>query len=292
MEKEKPAHLKNPGKRIPILRQHFFRITVFLFILIFPHTIRGQCNLSDAFYSDGESISYEISYNWGPVWINAGIVSFQTKLEEKKGIPVWHLISTGRTYASYDFLFKVRDTYEAWLDTLSLHTIEFRRYIFENGYQIQNSSWFDYSRRIVLSNTKVNEEPMVVDTIRMTDCTFDMLSAVYYVRFLNLDSVTKGTCIPVYIAIDDSIYRIDIRMLDREIVEHPDGTFYNCIKFSATMVEGTIFTKDQEAWVWVSDDRNKVPISIEAKILVGSVKAYLKKDKGLKFPLSIFTPKK
>ena len=53
------------------------------------------------------------------------------------------------------------------------------------------------------------------------------------------------------------------------------------------MVEGTIFSKDQETFVWVSDDPNKVPIYIEAKILVGSVKAYLKKATGLKYPLAI-----
>jgi hypothetical protein len=34
--------------------------------------------------------------------------------------------------------------------------------------------------------------------------------------------------------------------------------------------------------VWVTDDQNKVPIYIEAKIIVGTIKAYLKDAKGLR----------
>ena len=119
-----------------------------------------------------------------------------------------------------------------------------------------------------------------------------MLAAVYHVRSLDLDSITIGDTIPVYVALDDSTYRIDIRMNGKEIIEHPDGTYYRCNKFSAMMIEGTIFSKGQETFVWVSDDPNKIPIYIEAKILVGSVKAYLKEVKGLKQPLLTVQPPK
>jgi hypothetical protein len=36
----------------------------------------------------------------------------------------------------------------------------------------------------------------------------------------------------------------------------------------------------------VTDDDNRIPVYIEAKILVGTVKAYLKEMKGLRNPLS------
>ena len=270
------------------------RITFLLFVLasllltsLQSLPARGQCDSSGQIFTNGEEISFIISYNWGPIWVDAGIVTFSTKLDKKKNKPAWHLTSTGRTFKSYDILFKVRDTYETWIDTTNLQTIEFQRYIFEGGYQMQNRSWFDYSSRLVFSNSKINQDPMVTDTIKMIGCTYDMLSAVYYVRSLDLDSIKSGSNIPVYIALDDSTYRIDIRMHGKEIIEHPDGTLYMCNKFSAIMVEGTIFSKDQETFVWVSDDPNKVPIYIEAKILVGSVKAYLKKATGLKYPLAI-----
>ncbi|MBN1198407.1 MAG: DUF3108 domain-containing protein [Bacteroidales bacterium] len=265
----------------------------FLFVLVIGHgsglfltdTASGQCPFQNVVFTSGEEISYTVSYNWGPIWVDAGTVTFKTTLEQKEGKPVWHFVSTGRTFASYDFLFKVRDTYESWIDTATFQTIEFNRYIYEGGYQLQNRSWFDYIHRVVYSHTKRNDDPMVHDTLHMIDCTFDMLAAVYYVRSLDPDSIQQDITLPVFVAIDDSVYRIDVRLLGKEIVEHPSGKHFPCIKFSATMVEGTIFTKDQEAFVWVSDDPNRIPVFIEAKILVGSVNAYLNEAKGLKEPI-------
>jgi len=257
-------------------------IALLWIVLCIVGSVRSQCPFQHVVFTNGEEVSFTVSYNWGPIWVDAGTVSFKTTLEQKKGKTLWHFVSSGRTFASYDFLFKVGDTYESWIDTTTFETIEFSRYIYEGGYQLQNRSWFDSPHRMVYSNTKRNDDPIVHDTLHMIGCTFDMLSAVYYVRSLDPDSMQRDTVLPVFVAIDDSVYRIDVRLLGKEIVEHPDGTRYPCNKFSATMVEGTIFTKDQEALVWVTDDRNRIPVYIEAKILVGSVKAYLREAKGLK----------
>jgi hypothetical protein len=52
------------------------------------------------------------------------------------------------------------------------------------------------------------------------------------------------------------------------------------------MVRGTIFRGDEDVLVWVTDDENRIPVYIEAKILVGTVKAYLKDVKGVRNPLT------
>ncbi|MFH1160496.1 MAG: DUF3108 domain-containing protein [bacterium] len=265
------------------------RLIVFLLI---PLTALSQCLPSNHPVEAGEEISYEVSYNWGPIWVDTGIVTFKVTLEQKKEVPAWHLVSTGRTYRSYDLFFKVRDTYDSWIDTATFRTLEFRRYIYEGGYQLQNTSWFDYNRRIVFSNTKRNDDPLAVDTLKMKDCTFDMLSSVYFVRSLDISSMPLNKKMPVFIAIDDSVFRIDIRYLGKEMIEHPEGVWNHCLKMSASMVEGTIFRKGQEAYVWVSDDLNKIPVYMEASILVGSVKAYLKEAKGLRYPRSAVSSEK
>jgi hypothetical protein len=51
------------------------------------------------------------------------------------------------------------------------------------------------------------------------------------------------------------------------------------------MVKGTIFKEDEEVIIWITNDGNKIPILVEARILVGTVKAYLKEANGLKSPL-------
>jgi hypothetical protein len=70
------------------------------------------------------------------------------------------------------------------------------------------------------------------------------------------------------------------------VVENRDGKRYRCVKFAAKMVQGTIFRGDEDVLVWVTDDENRIPVYIEAKILVGTVKAYLKDMRGLRNPVS------
>ena len=75
-------------------------------------------------------------------------------------------------------------------------------------------------------------------------------------------------------------------MIGREKLESTDGKTYRCIKFAVKMVQGTIFKGDEDVVVWVTDDGNRVPVYIEAKIIVGTIKAYLKSTKGLKNPVT------
>jgi hypothetical protein len=52
------------------------------------------------------------------------------------------------------------------------------------------------------------------------------------------------------------------------------------------LVEGTIFSGGEDLTVWVTDDKNKIPVLIKAKILVGSVKGVFQSAENLKFPLT------
>jgi len=266
---------------------HQSQITIlFLFLLCCfqPAYLIAQCFQKNNAFGEGETISYEVSYNWGPIWVNAGKVTFSVAREKFMGRDTWHLKSTGVTYSSYDLLFKVRDYYDSWINPDSFGTYEFRRYIYEGGYSLVNSLRFDNANTKAFSSTKRNNNPVHFDTLKSDPCSFDMLSAVYFTRTLDFSKMKPDTRIPISVIIDDNIYPIYIRELGKEVVENQDGTKYRCIKFSAKMVQGTIFKGDEDILVWVTDDENKIPVYIEAKILVGTVKAYVKEMKGLRNP--------
>jgi hypothetical protein len=270
-----------------------FALFVFLAFtgLLFPLLASSQCLQPGSVFQDGEEIQYNVSYNWGPVWVEAGLVTFSVKSEKYNGKEAWHLKSTGKTYSTYDLFFKVRDSYETWIEPNTFQTYDFRRYITEGSYTLVNTMTFDREHHRILSNTKRNKNAVVKDTIKLEDCMFDMLASVYYTRSLDLANLKPDVRVPVSVVIDDNVYPIYIRALAREVIENSDGQRYKCIKFSAKMVQGTIFKGDEDMLVWVTDDRNHIPILVEAKILVGSVKAYLKSAKGLKYPMEALVKK-
>ena len=57
------------------------------------------------------------------------------------------------------------------------------------------------------------------------------------------------------------------------------------MKFAVRLVAGEVFTGEDEMFIWVSDDKNKIPLWFESKILVGTVYGRLKKWENLKYPL-------
>ncbi|HNY02493.1 MAG TPA: DUF3108 domain-containing protein [Bacteroidales bacterium] len=257
---------------------------ILLLFLLNRLPVQAQCPVSNDVFGDGEQIRYLVTYNWGPVWVDAGTVTFTAKSDTYRGKPAWHLIGSGKSFRSYDMLYKVRDYYDSWIDPGTFHSFDFRRNVYEGGYTLLNTLYFDRQFGRVISNTKCINKPQRTDTMPIRPCTFDMLAAIYYVRTMDFASMKSDQKTDLTVLIDDAYYDIYIRPLGKEVVEANDGKRYRCQKFAAKMVSGTIFKGDEDVVVWVSDDANKVPIYIEAKIIVGTIKAYLKDFKGLKRP--------
>lgn len=263
------------------------RFYLILFLaLVSLSGMQAQCYKENHAFKDGEFLSYEVSYNWGPIWVDAGLVTFSIDIDKYAGKPAWHLKSSGRTYKSYDFFFKVVDYYDAWIEPETFHPYEFRRSVYEGGYKLLNTLRYDRSGQTVYSCTKTNNNPVRFDTIKHSACVYNPLVAVYVARTLDISSLKNDVRIPVSVVIDDSTYQIYIRYIGKEVVTNRDGKRYRCVKFAAKMVQGTIFRGDEDVLVWVTDDDNRIPVYIEAKILVGTVKAYLKDSRGLRNALS------
>jgi hypothetical protein len=268
------------NRLIPLIIQ--FLIYTSLDILV--QESHAQCFTANSAFQNKEEIRYAVSYNWGPVWVDAGLVTFSATLEPYMGKTFWHFKGTGKSYPSYDLFFKVRDYFDAYTDPETFKPYSFRRYVYEGGYSLLNTLDFNYNTGKVFSSTKIGEKPPRMDTLPVTACGYDMLSAIYYTRTIDFSQAIPGWKKDVKVIIDDHYYDIVIRFLGRETVESPEGKRYSCIKFAAKMVQGTIFKGDEDVLVWVTDDQNKIPVYIEAKIIVGTVKAYLKDYKNLRDP--------
>jgi hypothetical protein len=73
--------------------------------------------------------------------------------------------------------------------------------------------------------------------------------------------------------LDREIYNdVYIRYTGRSRIKGEDGNYYNCIKFKPLLIQGTIFSDGEEMEVYVTDDRNRIPIYIEAKNIGGNYK--------------------
>ena len=253
--------------------------------LMFHHHASSQCNDRNIAFRPGEEVIYHAYYNWGFIWVNAGIVSFNVEDHTYDGNPAYFIKAYGRTYSSYDFLYKVRDTFEVYVDTMHLQPYEFNRINYEGHSESHHHYKFDRETGTINTHISKDHKPYKDSVLVWKDCTFDLLSMVYKARNIDFDRYQKGDKIPIRMIVDGKIYDLYIHYKGKSIVKNRDGRKFRCYEFSPLLVAGTIFSSGDGMTVWVTDDKNRIPIIVKAKILIGSVKAMFVSAKGLRHPM-------
>jgi hypothetical protein len=190
------------------------------------------------------------------------------------GHKVYHITGDGKTMKSHDWIFKVRDKYETFIDKKTMLPVKFLRHVDEGGYTIFNDVSFDHEKGTATSTNGCFHIP---------DCTQDVLSAIYYARNINYDEYKPGDKIAFNLFLDDKVYPLYIRYIGKEEIKTRYGTF-NAIKIQPLLIEGTIFKGGEKMKIWVSDDKNHLPLRISSPILVGSIKVDLMGYENLKYP--------
>jgi hypothetical protein len=234
------------------------------------------CDAKNNSFKEGERVTFRVYYNMGFIWVNSGNAEFKVESEEFDTRKTYHIIGTGRTAKSFEWVYKVRDTYESYVDQKSLLPIRFVRHVNEGGLTIENDVYFNHKTKQAISNNKKFSIP---------NCTQDVLSAIYFARNIDYARYNPGDKIPFSMFIDDKVYELYIKYMGKEKITTRTGTF-NAIKIVPLLIEGTMFKGGEKMTIWVSDDENHVPVRIETPILVGSIKVDLLEYENLRNPFT------
>ncbi|MCF6239731.1 MAG: DUF3108 domain-containing protein [Bacteroidales bacterium] len=261
------------------------RLLIVLIISGMYYPADAQCKPVIQAFQNGEELYYDVVYNWGFIWVNAGKVKFKVQKENFRGQVVYHFTGTGKSLEKYDWMYRVRDYYHSWATITDLKPLKYIRNTSEGKQKTYNVYEFDYQKNKIYTDTWNTQKAQKFDTLNLQNCLFDIMTAVYYVRTLDLSKYKINEKIPISMIIDNEIYNLYGRYLGKETLETHEGKKYETLKFSILLVEGTIFKGGEDLLVWVTADKNRVPILVDAKILVGTVKASFKHAVNLKYPL-------
>jgi hypothetical protein len=255
---------------------------IFFLISFFPYLLSGQCVSQVKSFKPGEKITYMAYYNWGFIWVYAGDLEFTVKQKLSMGKQAYQFDAIGNSRKSYDWMYKVRDHFQSFVEMSTFSPIMAERKTSEGGYEAYESYEFVNGGRKINSVVSNSDKPFKRDTLSAQSCTFDVLTVIYYCRTIDFSQYKVNDKIPFKIVVDNKIYTTYVRYMGRETIKTHQGKKYRCIKCSALLVQGTIFKGGEDMTLWVTDDENKIPVLVEAKILIGSVKAYLNTEEGLR----------
>jgi len=226
-------------------------------------------------FKEGEILTYRLHYGI----IDAGVAVLEVKPEvmDVAGRKVYHIVGNGYSKGSFDWFFRVRDRYETFLDKDALLPWMFVRRVNEGGYIINE----DYKFNHYTNKVDVGRE----DKVDVPQGTHDMISAFYAARNLDLSNAKEGDVFTINSIVDKELFPLKIRYVGKEKIDCDLGTF-NCVKFRPIVQKGRVFKKEEDLNVWITDDKNHVPLRAQAKLMVGSVKLDIVSAKNLANPTS------
>jgi hypothetical protein len=258
------------------------RILIVFSVLFITKIVNAQLRTitNDAFQR-GEVLKYRAYYDaFLTGEVNAGIASFEVK-DEVKTIsehPVYHITVDAKTKGAFNWFYKVSDRYETYLDESTLAPWLFIRRIDEGGYIINQDVTFNQNKNVAYF---VDNKKSTKSTISTPAYIQDILSAIYYCRSYDVSQMDANDEFRVKFMLDDSIYSTRVVYLGRETIKTSMGKV-RCLKLKPQVLTGNVFKDQYPVTLWVSDDKNKVPVMAESAIIVGKVKLELIYYKGLK----------
>jgi len=226
-------------------------------------------------FKQGEILSYRLHYGL----MDAGVILMEVKPEviEVAGRKVYHVVGNGYTKGTFDWFFKVRDRYETFIDKDAMLPWMFVRRCDEGGYIINQDYTFNhYTNKVDIGGGEKVDIPKG---------TQDMISAFYSARNLDLTNAKEGDVFTINSIVDKEIWPLKIRYVGKETITCGIGKF-NCVKFRPIVQKGRIFKREDDLNVWLTDDKNHVPLRAQAKLLVGSIKLDIVSAKNLANPTS------
>jgi len=223
----------------------------------------------------GEKFEYDVQY--GFIKGGEGTLQIMDKPLNIKGRDAYYAKFYVKSVPSIDVFYKVRDKYITAIDVKGIFPWFFGRQLNEGNYHHYSKIFFDQLGHYAYAGKKKK--------YKVPPYIFDVLSAFYYVRTLDLSSKKAGDLLSVQNFWKDSVYTLNVRIHKKQIVTVPAGKF-RCIVVEPVDLQGGLFKSIGNIYIYLTDDERKMPVKVAAKILIGEVTAELTKYSRLSGPLN------
>jgi len=226
-------------------------------------------------YQPGEKLKYSLKYGF----IKGGYLSFTVKDTLWNGINTHELELFAKTAGMVDAIFKVRDKYASYINPLTDQPLKSVRDIREGRYKYYNEVTYDYNS---LHQDSITINSKKSGSVRVPPHIHDIVSAFYFARrFKFNDNMKKGDILEFTTYFSDEIFPLKIKYTGTQTINTKFGK-KKCYMFNPVTEVGRVFETEDDMKIWVTCDKNHIPIKAKVNLKVGSFSCELVEYKGLK----------
>lgn len=211
-------------------------------------------------FKPGEFLCFSIDYGF----VNAGWAEMEVvSIVEYKGRLAYNLQTRAGTNKTFSVIFPVEDRVVSLLDMEEFYSLRHEKHLREGNYSADRWFTFDQEKhRAISKNYNIETYPRVLD----------VLGAFYFVRTLEME---PGDTFYLPNHTDGKNYPLRVAVHRREEVTVPAGTFKTIVVEPILSAPG-IFEHKGNVFVWLTDDKKKMPVLMKTKIVIGSIDASLR----------------
>lgn len=221
-----------------------------------------------------ETLHYKVMYKWGLINKNAG--SVEIKLRGHGDTYEAELTAASAPWA--DKIYCVRDTLRSQFKKAGLKPIIYEKFAHEGNedkydrvrYSYRGATAFGDCYRLAYKKGQLKRDE--TRSLEATGTTVDMLTAFYYMRRLPFDKWEPGHVLTINIFSGKQQELLSIKYHGTEEVESDDGV-HTCYKITFIFTSNGKKKTSDDMFAWI-DTSTLIPIKLEGKLPIGSVRCY------------------
>nr|WP_229802491.1 DUF3108 domain-containing protein [Echinicola pacifica] len=231
-------------------------------------------------YQQGEELTFKVKY----LFFNAAEAKMiiDDDIHKINGRPTYKIDVYGKTLSIFS-LFKVKDNWGTYMDTTKNIPYRSFRHIEEGGYRKHEVIDIDHKAKTATvkeydrdnKNIKSEKEFIIESGIQ------DLVSGFYYTRHVDFRLYRKGDILTVKGFFDEKTYNLKLIYEGRETISTKIGDF-ETIVLSPIMPSNKLFSGENPIKMWITNDKNRIPVKVEADLVVGSLNMEITQVKGLR----------
>jgi hypothetical protein len=252
--------------------------TTLLFLILFSAFGYSQTGNSTPFQA-GETLRFKGSYYMSSLWADLAEVKVEVADYNSGGKSLYFIKATASTYSEYDSFFKIRDLFQSWVDKKEIKPYIFKRSVDEGGYKFNMK--YVVKRNSLQANYEFERKGKVkTAVIPVTEETQDLVSILYYVRMFDFEKMALNKTISISILVDDKVEILTLTFKGKETLKTEPFGKIACYKLGISINNKALVNKESNN-IWLTADKNKIPVQVKAEIPVGSIQLRLVEAQGI-----------
>ncbi|GAA4837631.1 DUF3108 domain-containing protein [Algivirga pacifica] len=231
-------------------------------------------------FQKGETLTYTAGYSF----VDAGeaVVHLDENLHKVNDRMCYKVTVDAKTIGVFGWTTKVHDIWESYFDPKAIMPMRFHRDISENRYRlVETTDFFHDEKKAIVSSYKKDSTKVKVKEYPIHKYCQDIISGYYLLRTLEYESMSKGDTIKMKAFFEDKEYDFNMLYVGKDRIRTKFGQV-DAFAISPIMPPNSMFSGENAILFWVSDDANRVPLKVSAKLLIGAINLRLVDYKGLK----------